>query len=417
MERKRWHIVILVVFHVIVYFAGITPLLLKAWGAEDNDFTMVYMNAVKNFLNNPTTLYDSPDPRMRLRTLPAVALYYAIFYLISPTPTGGWLVCSTWMLLWNVCSVYYIVKITQLEQFQVIQTRGFLKDPRVLSLLYLCYFWLSGEYYSGPPNVIAGFFIILGIYFFMQSKDHLGFLAWGISMTFKLYSVFLILFFLLKSKKRDVWKNLLFTALSMLPNLLMFLVWPSLLFSFVNDNITTSLVTAISIFPSGSLARLLSFVFPVPFLTIALVVFIIILPITILIFLKYGKNMNILDQAVLAFTCGIVVFPDFYPGHSVIFWGLFLLWLASKNDRIDGTIKFVYFVILFYIIPSVYNKLYAIPFLVLLISFLVMIVRPSGRNPERLLKIDHTGSWLLLPVYVISVVDIALVFTYLAPVG
>jgi hypothetical protein len=127
--------------------------------------------------------------------------------------------------------------------------------------------------------------------------------------------------------------------------------------------------------------------------------------------------MNILDQAVLAFTCGIVVFPDFYPGHSVIFWGLFLLWLASKNDRIDGTIKFIYFVVLFYIIPSAFNPLYAIPFLVLLISFLVMIVRPSGGNPERLLKINHPGSRLLLPAYIFSVVDLALIFTYLAVIG
>ena len=52
-----------------------------------------------------------------------------------------------------------------------------------------------------------------------------------------------------------------------------------------------------------------------------------------------------------------------------------------------------------------------------LISFLFMIVRPSGKNPERLLKIDHPGSKLVLPAYLFSFVDIALIFTYLAVIG
>jgi hypothetical protein len=280
MERQRWHILLIVVIHVVVYYAINTTILLQAWGGERNEYTLNYMNAIKNFLSDPTTLYDSPDPRMRLRTLPFVAIYYTLFYLISPTASGSYLVCTMWMVLWNICSVLTIEKITKMDSFQSIQTRGFLKDPRVLSLLYLCYFWLSGEYYSGPPNVVAGFFIILGIYFFMQSKDHNGFFAWGISMTFKLYSAFLIMFFLLKSKKQNIWKNLLYTSFSMLPNLLMFLIWPSLLFSFVNENISTSLVTTFSIFPSGSLARLLSIIFPIPFLTVTLVVFVVILPVT-----------------------------------------------------------------------------------------------------------------------------------------
>jgi hypothetical protein len=196
----------------------------------------------------------------------------------------------------------------------------------------------------------------------------------------------------------------------MLPNLLMFLIWPSLLFSFVNENISTSVATTFSIFPSGSLARLLSILFPVPFLVVMLAVLVLILPVVILCFLKYGKNMNVLDQVILAFTCGIVVFPDFYPGHSVILWGAFLLWLATRNDHVDGALKAIYFGILFYVTPSVLNWFYAIPFVVLLICLLVMFGRSSSKNSARLLELDHAGSKLLIPIYIFSIVDIAFVF-------
>ncbi len=419
MERQRWHIVLIIVIHVIVYFAVNTTLMIQAWGIEKNDYTMNYMNAVKNFLQDPVTLYDAPDPRIRLRTLPAVVLYYAIFYLISPTSTGGLLACDTWMLLWNIFSAYLIFRITKLERFQAIQTRGFLKDPRVLILLFLCYTWQSGEYYGGQTNSLAGFFIILGIYYFMQSKDHLGFLAWGISTTFKLFSAFLILFFLLKSKKRDIWRNLLFLAISMLPNLLMFLAWSPLFFAFIEENVSTALALSYYFFPSASFARMLSVasMYRIPFIPSVAIVLGVGLPLVILVFLKYGKNMNVMDQAIVAFTCGIVVFPDFYPGHSVMLWGLFLLWLATRNDYVNGTIKSIYFGVLFYIIPSVYNPLYAVPFLVLLVWLLVMFVRPVSRNQERLLGIDHAGLKTLLPIYIISFVDTVIVFKYTGVFG
>ncbi|NMC06698.1 MAG: DUF2029 domain-containing protein, partial [Candidatus Lokiarchaeota archaeon] len=344
MDRQRWHILIIIAIHVIVYFLVNTSVLLRVWGAENNDFTLNYTRAVENFLSDPATLYNSPDPRMRMRTLPAVVLYYAIFHLISPTPSGGYLACVFWMVIWNIGSVLVLEKITTLEGFRSIQTRTFLKDPRVLSLFYLCYFWHSGEYYSGQPNVIAGFFVILGMYYALQSRTAMALFSWGIAMTFKLYPVFLILFFLLKSGKRDFFKNVLFIALSMLPNLLMFLAWPSLLFSFINENISTSLATTFSIFPSGSLARLLSIFLPVPFLALVVIVLITILPAIIISFLKHGDHMNIIDQAILSFTCGIVVFPDFYPGHSIILWGIFLLWLATNNNRINSILKTIYFI-------------------------------------------------------------------------
>jgi hypothetical protein len=210
---------------------------------------------------------------------------------------------------------------------------------------------------------------------------------------------------------------LLYTAYSMLPNFLMFLVWPSLLISFLSNNITTSLVTTFSIFPSGSLARLLSILFPIPFLPVAFTVFVIAMPVIILLFLKFNKNMNIFDQAVIAFTCGIVVFPDFYPGHSVIFWGLFLLWLATRNDYVDGTFKTIYFMILFFLTLSVLNWFYAITFVFLLISLLAMFCRSSSRNLERKLSLYHVGSKLLIPLYICSFVDVLFILAYSGVIG
>ena len=122
--------------------------------------------------------------------------------------------------------------------------------------------------------------------------------------------------------------------------------------------------------------------------------------------------MNILDNAIVAFTCGIVVFPDFFAGHSIIIWGVFILWIATKNDNVDGIIKVVYFLVLFYIVPSVINEYYAVLFLLILVVLFVMFSWPKPRNRERLKELDHPALKLLIPVYVVSVVDIALVFIY-----
>nr|MDO8084618.1 hypothetical protein [Candidatus Sigynarchaeum springense] len=422
MERQQWHVLLIIVIHVVFYFALDTALLIQSRGFDTIEYNLNYMNAVKNFLKDPTTLYDSTNDQMRLRTLPFVALYYAFFYWISPNSMNGYVTCITWMLLWNIGSALTLEKITKLESFRSIQTRTFLKDPRVLILLYLCSFWHSGEYYSAPPNVIAGFFAILGLYYIMQAKDHVAFLAWGISMTFKLFPAFLILFFLLKSKRRDFLKNLIFLALSMLPNLLIFVYCPPLLASFITSNIATSLATTFSVFPSGSLARLFSVLgtllnVPVPFLTVMLIVFMICVPATILVFIKYGKNMNILDQAILAFTCGIVVFPDFYPGHTVILWGLFLLWLATRNDNVDGTIKLVYFLVTCYFTTSILNSFYAVPFALILVTLLVMFSRSKPRNRETLYHLDHLAPKLLLLVYIFSIVDIIILYIRLGVIG
>ncbi|MEX2682394.1 MAG: hypothetical protein Q6373_012405 [Candidatus Sigynarchaeota archaeon] len=422
MERQRWHIILIIVVHVLVYFALNTALLLQSRGFENIEYNLNYMHAVKNFLNDPTTLYESPDERMRLRTLPFVVLYYAFFHVISPNPMGSYLVCITWMLIWNIGSALIIEKVTRLDYFQSIQTRSFLKDPRVLILLYLCSFWHSGEYYSAPPNVIAGFFAILGMYYIMQSKDHLAFFAWGVSMTFKLFPVFLVLFFLLKTKKKNIWKSLLYLTISMLPNLLMFMIWPSLLGSFISSNITTSLATTFSIFSSGSLARLFSVLstlmgFPDTFLQATLIFFVVGMLVTALVFLKYGKNMNILDQAILAFTCGIVVFPDFYPGHTIILWGLLLLWLATRNDHVDGTIKLIYFIVTCYLTTSILNPLYAVPFAFILGSLLVMFSKPRQRNNERLKNLYHLTYKPLLLVYIFSIIDLAIILMYLGAFG
>jgi hypothetical protein len=100
----------------------------------------------------------------------------------------------------------------------------------------------------------------------------------------------------------------------------------------------------------------------------------------------------------------------------VMLWGLFILWLATRNDRVHAFNKVVYFIILFYISPSVLNPFYALFFAIIICLLIFVIVRNPKPVLDHVLRLTGNKPVFFIFIYTMSIVDLALIFLSLVKI-
>ena len=300
-----------------------------------NDYYQNFSTAVYDFLTNPMNLYTiTYNPvSIPFRNLPSLVFYYMIFYSLPHTARIDYYVCSMSIILWNLGSCILFNKIMKLEKFKEIQGITIFTVPAVIIAFYMLNLWGILEYYMANTNVITGFFVLLGVYFFLSDRERYGYVAWSIAITFKITIIFLIIFFIFQPPFKRFLRNLMHALIPQIPNIIMFALWPNLLFDYVTFNISVDVNFAPNYFHSGDVAREFSWFFKLPLISLVIPIFLVFFIVNFILCYK-ASQVTFIDRLILAFLTTIVIFPDFMFCHVLFFLGVYLLWLASHDDSV-----------------------------------------------------------------------------------
>lgn len=373
------------VVNVGFYFLVNLLVLIQETGYVLNDFYFTFMPGVDHFLADPGSLYDTPYHEYR--NLPALVLYHMLFHGLGSTGKIDLFFCSLFIVYFNLASCWLIFKITRHQKIQAISTSTLLSSPCFIAGSYLIVSWHYFEYYHGHTQAITGFFVLLGMYFMLQDKEHLGFMSWSIATIFKLNPVLLITFLIWRRPFSRFIKNVVFSIIPQIPNIIMFLAWPKLLLDFIPSNIAFSLENAVVFYRvSGTFARELSYFFNLPITGFSIAMVTCFVPTTM--FILYRRKLHLVDQIALVILATITILPDFWTAHALYVIIPYLIWISVKSPCLSLQVKLVCGIPLFLATPWFLllqlNVLYSFSFplisLCFFVPFVVMTINSIRRS-------------------------------------
>lgn len=351
----RLFFIIALAINIGIYFTAFFVVYFRESGYLDSfliDFYSTYMKAVDRFLHRPLELYleegvTGIDAFWVLHNLPGVVFYYMPFFFIPRQDNLNLILYSACTLGWNLLACHVLAKLPSTKRWQEITPSIQAKlDPFVIMGLYLVCPLHVPEYALGQTNAIAGALIVCGFYFYMQGKDEHAFALVSASLYFKIIGLFLLVLVLFAGRKHLA-KNLFFIVLVQLPNILVFIRYPSLIADFILLNVSaqetlaangyrgfgTGSTGTISVFFTQNLGVSLSLG-----TSIALAFSLTIASVTLL---KRRRFLNALEQWMLLLLLSAVVLPLFYLVHVFLYLGLFLYWLKINDGKVHASIKYL----------------------------------------------------------------------------
>lgn len=331
----KWFLVVSICVNIGVYYIlNIINIMNTQIDDLPNDFYYVFMRGVRDFLSHPSDLYEVGNSGIEshiYRNLPSLIMYHYPFFLLGATYRLHYLVHTASIVFYNLGSCYLIVKIACHEKIQTISTNHkLLSNPYIIAGTFMLVGWHHFEYFQSHTQAITAFFVILGIFFMLQEKEHLAFECWSVATIFKLTIALWIVFLIVKRPVKQFLKNVLYCIIPQIPNIIMFLAWPRLLIDFIPSNIAYALYNAEQNYiVSGTLSRELARVFNLPITSFSLWFFITFIPITFIL-LIYGK-LHFIDKIMLAVLATITVLPDFWTAHALYVIVPYMLWLSVRG--------------------------------------------------------------------------------------
>nr|MDO8084623.1 hypothetical protein [Candidatus Sigynarchaeum springense] len=359
-----------------------------------NDFYITFRPGVEKILKDPDDLYDpiagicSGMFCNAYRNLPALTLYHLLFYQLGTDYHLDLFLCSLFIVYFNLASCWLVFKIARHEKMQALSTNKAFFSPYFIAGTYLIVMWHYHEYFHGHTQAITGFFALLGFYFLLEEKEHLGFMSWSIAAIFKLNILLWIVFLIWRRPFSRFFKNVGYSLIPQVPNIVMFLRWPKMAIDFIPSNIAFSLVNAVTFYRvSGTFSRELSYLFGVPITGFAVAMLACFVPTTF--FILYRRKLHHVDRLFLVILATIAILPDFWTAHALYVLIPYLFWLSVRSPGIGLKMKLVCATPLFFSTPWFFlvGLSYSIPLRIPLISlcffipFLAMTVH-SIREPR-----------------------------------
>src|SRR5271157_914558 len=353
----------------VYYFQALTEIVTGIINWHDVDFYLVFIKGVQLFIAHPSQLFTG-NLYMECRRVPGIMLYYMIFNSI-PFPIN-FVAQSLVTLYCNLGSCYVIFQICKLKKIKESQIPSFIKSPYVIAGIYIVYFGFFFEYLVGDSYSLAGFFVIAGLYYFLQGKEHAGFFFWGLSIMFILNTIIWVFFLILKKPLKQFVKNAVFLIIPLLPTIIMLLLWPNLIWDFIPCNIKFSQGPLANMNISGTFSSNLASIFGINILYPFLISIIVVVPFTI--FTIYKTPLVFIDKLMIAALATISIIPDFDAGHVVYFMVPYLFWLSMKSKDISIKIKMIPFIpttimAIWFVFPLM-SVFYIVPLILIEISLI-----------------------------------------------
>lgn len=374
--------IVSVAVNFAVYFLGnVVPRMQNPMIGGPIDFYSVFMKTAEIFIERPANIYFDTDHTL-YRNLPAHMLYLVIFHYIGGQHALNLFSHSLIIFYVNLGSCYLISSICQLECMQERATI-LIKRPFFLMAAYMLLLMHGLEYLFGHSHAQAGFFALLGIYYYLQGRKHLAVMSWSIAAIFKLNPLLWVFFFIWELPWKKLMKNMMYAAIPQIPSIIMFLTWPKLITDFFNSNVHFSTEWAPLVYPvSGTVSRELSYLFSTDIVPFAVATLCMVAPLTIYIVYKF--NLDKMDKLMIVALSTIAILPDFTTAHVFYIAGLFLTWLSVRSSLISNREKIALSIILG--IPTLattpwFYFPFISPFYVIPLGYiLIKVLKPGSRE-------------------------------------
>lgn len=296
------------------------------------------------FISNPSLLYSTfySNPYINL---PAFMLYVVVWFfpfhqMLALDIYQLLIIYALSMVLWNMLNCYLIFKIIKNEKVQALLGKSFLKNPFILMSIYLASSLFHVDYFVGQDDSLVASFLLLGLYYYVNEKEHLAYFTWGIGINFKITLAIYIFLFILHGPLKKFLKNLGFLALSQIPNLVMFVIWPTYLSGFIGNNIFR-LNTSLLPNTPANLAQFLFVFFNIDISISEIFIISLILPFNLYILIEYKKSINMFDKFMIIALLSFNLVPSFWGNHLIITFGMFLIWAATWNPKFNASIRYL----------------------------------------------------------------------------
>lgn len=349
---KRIFIISILINVCIYWFFILTVDVLTGFPLLFGDFNFTFLSATRSFLTNPTSLYQYPVvhisindlstlfslSRWPFRSIPTVLFYFLPFYFLPANIIVTGYIYTFCLVIWNFLSCYLIHAIAMKESFKNEQGSEYFKNSFILMSIYLLSIFQVGNYELGNVNIIAGFFVLAGIYYYYQKKEHLTYLAWSIASMFKIFIIVLIPFFIFQGPIKRFLRNAYYFVIPQITTLVMFIFWPNWILDSWTSNWATVNEWAETYSRSGSFARELSNWFSIPTIPLVILFCCLFFPINFWIAYK-NKEISFLDRFMIGFITIIVCIPDFVANHNLMILGACVLWISTKSSVMTKRIK------------------------------------------------------------------------------
>ena len=307
---------------------------LTATGTFVTDPANLYANQFQTYKDITTVFTPIKWP---IRSLPSILFYFLIFYYIPSNILITGYINSFCLVIWNLFSCYLIYKVVKNDAFKNNQGTGYFKNSFMLMSIYLLSEYQVDNYVTGNVNIIAGSFVLAGIYFYYQKKEHLTYMAWSIAGIFKIFVIVLIPFFIIQGPFKRFVKNACYTVIPQIPTLIIFALWPNLIRDIWASNWQSVVIWEAFFQLSGSIARELSNWFSMPLIYLVILFCALFFPLNL--WICYKKNLSFLDRFMMGFITIIVCIPDFASIHNLIILGAYVLWISQKSSVMTKNIK------------------------------------------------------------------------------
>jgi len=346
-----------VIFHFLIYwFLGIflyvslnyESIVAAKYQMLALDFRLAWI-VFDSFMNNPALLYSTTFYN------PFVNLPEFMFYIISWfVPCRYWfgldifrslIVYDFGMFLVNLVNCFLIYKIMRNDKVQALLGKTILGNPFILMSIYMGTDLLYMEYFTGRQDISACFFLLLGLYYYVNDKEHLMYLSWGISVAFRASLVLFIIFFIFHGPLKRFVKNVTFCLLSQVPSILMFLIWPAYLPGFITNNL---FLQTVSFLPTpANLMEFLYISYGIDILPSEIIILSCVLPLSVYAWIEGRHSLNVFDKMMIITLLSICLIPAYWGVHMIITLGAYLGWIASKNPGLIKSVRYLKFMLAF----------------------------------------------------------------------
>ena len=350
LHSKRFtHVLFITVvcLHLLVYWliGVVMPVINKInllWSfAEDLNW---YFKYAFTFLTQPTLVYATYGHiPANLIYLPAFLLYCVAWYVpnqfLGLTVYQALISYDFSMVLWNLGNCFLIYKIVNTGKVKAMLGGSVLSNPYILMSIYMGTSIFYIDYFVGQVNAILGFFLLLGILFYLNDKEQYAFFFWGIGMCFKVIMAIFIAVLILHGPLKRFVKNVAFLAISQIPNIILFLVYPSLLHDFI-DNIFFRFGESALFTQPVSMIQFLSVFYNLDVGISYILIYCTLLPMTAYILIEYRKSLNFFDRLMIIALLSFNLLQG-ESAHVIITLGVYLLWIAIKAPGFHKSIHYV----------------------------------------------------------------------------
>ncbi|MBN1215914.1 MAG: DUF2029 domain-containing protein [Candidatus Lokiarchaeota archaeon] len=340
----------------------LTSILTLVFFYSQNDF-LVYYNTGGKILNDINNLYTyNPELSWQFRYFPLSALFFIPFYLIGFE--AGFICLQVLNFCINILICIFIYKI-------IVLIRGkdfFLKNNRII--IYISVFLISApqfyNYILGQVNLFITILILISLYIYLKKESFIWqFIAGimlGITINLKPIAIFIIPFLIVIEYNHEIKKfylkikqsfiRLLGVFIPLFFNLILFIIYPTLLKGFIDTNISGE--DPVDINQSFSLTKIIINI--IDFigsafnqLVIITIVFALFFSVSIIIYV-FRKNTK--NSLVIGYTLGIVImlliYFDSWDHHLLILIPILII-LISNLDQKENLRKYYFLPAFFFL--------------------------------------------------------------------